>query len=195
MTPQRYASPAPINSLRSRHISQTFNSSRNSIFEKPSPRNSQCQPTEDFEGGGFQIGNRAGFSLQSASSFSEPSEKSLVAENELQDALSHFELSLTVQQRIGFKKSTLKELRLTLQRIQQQHAARHKSMNLPRVQIFINAIQKLENASSFSGTSEFVSYVWGSVKFILLVSASRLYTTRFSQGPKLAYIMFLNGSD
>jgi len=104
--------------------------------------------------------------LHSYSSFSQPIQNSLATEKELQGALSQFKSSLTVQQRSAFGKVTFKDLRLTLQRIQQQHATKYKSMNnLPQVQHFTNVIQQLENASSFPGVSEFVSYVWGSVKY------------------------------
>lgn len=89
-----------------------------------------------------------------------------LAERDFQEALSQFSSCLTAQQRTSFRLASLQGLSMTLMRIQDRLAAKSKAVNLPRLQVFLDGIVKLGKLSSFSETSEFISYVWGAIKFL-----------------------------
>jgi hypothetical protein len=93
---------------------------------------------------------------------------------EFLDALRRFKSFLTAQQLTGFKTVSSDTLRVALLRIQSDQAARLQSMNLTRIQPFVEGFRQLEQGLGFAETPDFIAYILGAVKFSLQVSRPRL---------------------
>jgi hypothetical protein len=150
MTVQRCSSPTQLGRSQTRDV----------VPERSNTYGITSKPHRPDKNPEHQIENRS--SLSADNRENQPS----LAERDFQEALSQFISCLTAQQRTNFKTISLRSLSMTLMRIQHKLAAKSKAMNLPRVQVFLDGILKLEKLSSFLETSNFVSHVWGSMKFL-----------------------------
>lgn len=96
-----------------------------------------------------------------------------MVERDLQQNLKEFRMSVTPQQRTILNKATSNDLRMALLRIEREQARKSKSMNLPRVEAFLQRLKQLSTSSTLD-TSESCTYIWASVKFVLQVCLSLL---------------------
>ena len=112
-------------------------------------------------------------------------------ERGLQQNLKEFRLILSPQQRTILKAATLNDLRMVLLRIEREQAGKSKSMNLPRVEAFLQRVKQLSTSSTLD-TSESCTYIWASVKFVLQVCPSLLVMAKSSPALDCWVIAFTN---
>jgi hypothetical protein len=111
---------------------------------------------------------------------------SSMVEKGLQQNLKEFRMSVTPQQRTILSKATLNDLRMTLLRIEREQARKSKSMNLPRVEAFLQRVKQLSTSSTLD-TSESCTYIWSSVKFVLQVCLSLLVVVKSTLASNCIY--------
>ena len=91
-------------------------------------------------------------------------------ENSLRVVLSSFTKRLTPKELDDFQSTTLKDVRLEIDRIQAEQASRKEMMNMPRIQSFLEAMEQFGKVIEvFLNSSQFVAFIWGPVKFVLQV--------------------------
>ena len=101
----------------------------------------------------------------------QPPKSASVVERGFRDALDKFKAPLSSQDRDRFQYTTLEDLQREVLKIQAKQAAKFESMNLRRVQAFLEAFGQFgEVIEVFLNSSEFVGFVWGPMKFLLQVS-------------------------
>ncbi|KAH8733175.1 hypothetical protein GQ44DRAFT_821389 [Phaeosphaeriaceae sp. PMI808] len=90
----------------------------------------------------------------------------------LRKALDKFCLRLSADELSKFKNTTFESLRYELSQLQQQQAAKKEMMNLSRIQAFLEGMQQLtKTIEVFLNASNFVAFVWGPMKFLLLTAS------------------------
>lgn len=93
-----------------------------------------------------------------------------ISSEALRKALDEFKQRLTGEELAKFQNTTFESLRDELHTLQQQQAAKKDMMNLTRIQAFLEGMQQLtKTIEVFLNASNFVAFVWGPVKFLLLV--------------------------
>jgi len=100
----------------------------------------------------------------------QPPNISLPAERGFREALKKFRARLSSREDARFEFTTLDELRRAVLQIQAKQAAKSESMNLPRIQAFLEGFRQFgEVIEVFLNSSVFVAFIWGPMKFLLLV--------------------------
>src|SRR6266566_9521741 len=90
--------------------------------------------------------------------------------NGFQRALKAFESRLKPSERAQFTATTLDELKVTILAIQANQRSRKKMMHMGRILSFLEAMEQFGNVVEvFLNTTNFLAYVWGPVKLLLLV--------------------------
>lgn len=90
-----------------------------------------------------------------------------------QQAVSGFEASLTDKQRREFQGCTRKDVEAAIQGIQNLLASERKQRNIQKIAKFVEGIPQLAKVIEvFVNCDSTVAFVWGPVKFVLLVSHS-----------------------
>ena len=85
--------------------------------------------------------------------------------------LRSFKAHLTPVEQNSFTSTTLEDVRLTVASIQQTHISARTNRNVARLREFLEAIESYSKVLDvFVNTSEFVAFVWGPIKYLLLVS-------------------------
>lgn len=86
-------------------------------------------------------------------------------------ALADFQRDLTAQQRRDFSVTTLQDVKDEMAKIQARQGPEKKLRGMSRMSKFLEAMQQLEQVISvFLNVSAFVAFVWGPIKFFLVVS-------------------------
>jgi hypothetical protein len=99
-------------------------------------------------------------------------------EDSFRNVLEDFTKRLTNQELETFKLTSLQDLQDAVGKIQAEQAARRESMNMTRIRSFLEAAEQFGSVVEvFLNTTEFLAFVWGPMKFLLVVSVSKL---RFS---------------
>ena len=85
--------------------------------------------------------------------------------------LRSFKAHLTPVEQNSFTGTTLEDVRLTVASIQQTQISARTNRNVARLREFLEAIESYSKVLDvFVNTSEFVAFVWGPIKYLLLVS-------------------------
>ena len=92
------------------------------------------------------------------------------AENGFIKALNSFKARLTASERTEFSIATLDDLQVTILTIQREQCQRKKMMHMGRIQSFLEAMEQFTKVIEvFLNTSSVVAFIWGPMKFLLLV--------------------------
>jgi hypothetical protein len=87
-----------------------------------------------------------------------------------QKVLANFRLRLTKAELEKFKICTLKDVQQTIVDIQARQEDRREMRNLPQILGFLEAMTQFGKVVEiFLNTSEILAFVWGPLKFLLLV--------------------------
>ncbi|ROW06784.1 hypothetical protein VMCG_04013 [Cytospora schulzeri] len=85
--------------------------------------------------------------------------------------------SLTAEQRQEFGNTTLTDVKDQIQKIQDKYGSTKRLRNMARLSKFLEAMEQLEQVVSvFLNVNSSVAFVWGPIKFFLLVAATDLKT-------------------
>ncbi|RDW70893.1 uncharacterized protein DSM5745_08404 [Aspergillus mulundensis] len=96
-----------------------------------------------------------------------------IDESAFRQALDKFRLKITPDEALDFQLTTVDDLKSAIKDLQAEQMAERKMRNLRRVQNFVLAMEQFEQIISvYLNASEFVGFVWGPMKFILLVASS-----------------------
>jgi hypothetical protein len=88
--------------------------------------------------------------------------------------LKSFKARLTQSEQSNFTDTTIEELYLTVASIQKTQISERMNKNITRLRTFLEAIESLSKILDlFVNISDFVAFVWGPIKYLLLVSVSR----------------------
>jgi hypothetical protein len=86
--------------------------------------------------------------------------------------LKSFKARLTQSEQSNFTDTTIEELHLTVASIQKTQISERMNKNITRLRTFLEAIESLSKILDlFVNISDFVAFVWGPIKYLLLVSA------------------------
>jgi hypothetical protein len=86
--------------------------------------------------------------------------------------LKSFKARLTQSEQSDFTDTTIDDLHLTVASIQKTQISERTNKNITRLRTFLEAIESLSKILDlFVNISDFVAFVWGSIKYLLLVSA------------------------
>ena len=90
-----------------------------------------------------------------------------------QDALDWFKKDLSPREIVDFEKTTLHSLKAEIIRIQADQERLRSQMHLERTQSFLEAMEQFGKVVDvFLNSTPFLGYVWGPMKFLLLVSSA-----------------------
>lgn len=85
-------------------------------------------------------------------------------------ALKNFKDHLTQAEQNSFKDTTIDDLKSTIDRIQAKQLSNRTNRNVKRLRAFLEAVDSLTKVLDvFVNVSDFVAFVWGPMKFLLLV--------------------------
>jgi hypothetical protein len=85
--------------------------------------------------------------------------------------LKSFKARLTQSEQSNFTDTTIEELHLTVASIQKTQISERMNKNITRLRTFLEAIESLSKILDlFVNISDFVAFVWGPIKYLLLVS-------------------------
>lgn len=91
--------------------------------------------------------------------------------------LKSFKARLTPAEQSSFAHTTIHDLYLTLASIQQTQISERTITNVKRLRKFLEVTQSLtKTLELFVNVSDFVAFVWGPIKYLLLVSSSTVFT-------------------
>jgi hypothetical protein len=98
------------------------------------------------------------------------------ASEQLARSLNGFRASLGRREVEAFNSASLREVQISLARIQLDQERINEMMNLPRMNLFLDAMVEFDKALSIfmdssdpSKTTELMKFIWGPVKFLLQV--------------------------
>ena len=84
--------------------------------------------------------------------------------------LRSFKAHLTQSEQNNFAGTTIKDLHLTIAGIQKKQLSNRTNKNVTRLRIFLEAVDSLTKVLDiFVNVNDFVAFVWGPMKFLLLV--------------------------
>lgn len=84
--------------------------------------------------------------------------------------LASFKKRLTPKEQDDFQFATLGEVRAVIASIQTEQEALKAMMNMTRIQSFLEGMEQFGKVIEvFLNASNFVAFIWGPVKFLLLV--------------------------
>jgi len=85
--------------------------------------------------------------------------------------LKSFKARLTHEEQSSFTGTTLDDLRLTVASIQKTQISDRTNRNVARLRTFLEAVESISKVLDlFVNISDFVAFVWGPIKYLLLVS-------------------------
>jgi hypothetical protein len=88
--------------------------------------------------------------------------------------LKSFKARLTQSEQSTFTDTTIDDLHLTVASIQKTQISERTNKNITRLRTFLEAIESLSKILDlFVNISDFVAFVWGPIKYLLLVSVPR----------------------
>lgn len=88
-----------------------------------------------------------------------------------QMAVAKFAASLTDKQRLEFRGCSLKEVEDTIRGVEARLASERRQRNMQRVSKFLEGMDQLGKVVEvFVNCDSTVAFIWGPIKFILLVS-------------------------
>jgi hypothetical protein len=91
-----------------------------------------------------------------------------------QNAVNSFEATLTDRQRREFHGCSLKDVEDTIRGIESRLASQRKQRNMRRIAKFVEGMSQLGKVIEvFVNCDVTVAFVWGPIKFVLLVSPFR----------------------
>jgi hypothetical protein len=91
-------------------------------------------------------------------------------EADLKTSLDDFKAQITSEQEEGFSKTSLKDLKEEIVKLQKTQGDVRKVMGLHRIEVFLKTVEQWGKVVDvFANSSIFVAFVWGPVKFVLLV--------------------------
>ena len=89
--------------------------------------------------------------------------------------LRSFKARLTPGEQNSFTGTTLEDLRLTVASIQKTQITERTNKNVARLRKFLEAIESYSKVLDvFVNINDFVAFVWGPIKYLLLVSMPRI---------------------
>jgi hypothetical protein len=95
--------------------------------------------------------------------------------------LKSFKARLTQSEQSNFTDTTIEELHLTVASIQKTQLSERTNKNITRLRTFLEAIESITKILDlFVNISDFVAFVWGPIKYLLLVSVPRAPESCFS---------------
>lgn len=87
-----------------------------------------------------------------------------------QRALANFTARLTKEELENFKLSSLSDVQIAVQKIQDEQGRRKSMMNLTRIQGFLEGMDQYGKVIEvFLNASSLLCFIWGPMKFILQV--------------------------
>ena len=90
-------------------------------------------------------------------------------------ALRSFKAHLTPVEQGSFAGTTLEDVRLTVASIQKTQITERTNKNVARLRKFLEAIESYSKVLDvFVNINDFVAFVWGPIKYLLLVSMPRM---------------------
>ena len=93
--------------------------------------------------------------------------------------LRSFKAHLTPGEQSSFTGTTLEDLRLTVASIQKTQISERTNKNVARLRKFLEAIESYSKVLDvFVNINDFVAFVWGPIKFLLLVSMPKNLSRR-----------------
>jgi hypothetical protein len=102
--------------------------------------------------------------------------------------LRSFKARLTPGEQSSFTGTTIEDLRLTIASIQKTQISERTNKNVARLRKFLEAVESYSKVLDvFVNINDFVAFVWGPIKYLLLVSMlSVLLNSWFTDCPLLA---------
>lgn len=92
-------------------------------------------------------------------------------ETGFKEVLSNFKRKLTPQEESDFTSTTLKDLKASIINLQKEQKESKNLRNLNKIQPFLQAMSQYQTIIEvFLNTSDILCFVWGPLKFLLLVS-------------------------
>ena len=91
-----------------------------------------------------------------------------------QAAVNKFRVRLSAEENSDFQETTYEQLCQTVFRIQQEQEYAKSMMNLNRIQSCIEALNEFGKVVEVFLNVSYVSFVWGPIKFLLLVRSQLL---------------------
>ncbi|EEU36073.1 uncharacterized protein NECHADRAFT_102084 [Fusarium vanettenii 77-13-4] len=92
-------------------------------------------------------------------------------------ALDGFRTTLTPQQQKDFSFNTLQDVQARIQSIQARYGPEKKFRNMKRLSKFLDGMKQVEElVTIFLNVHEVVAFVWGPIKFALMIASNRLET-------------------
>lgn len=89
--------------------------------------------------------------------------------------LRSFKAHLTPGEQGSFTGTTLEDVRLTVASIQKTQITERTNKNVARLRKFLEAIESYSKVLDvFVNINDFVAFVWGPIKYLLLVSIPRM---------------------
>lgn len=89
--------------------------------------------------------------------------------------LKSFKAHLTQSEQNNFAGTTIKDLHLTIAGIQKTQLSDRTNKNVKRIRTFLEAVESLTKVLDiFVNVNDFVAFVWGPVKFLLLVGLPKI---------------------
>jgi hypothetical protein len=108
-------------------------------------------------------------------------ERTSVGGSAFQSAYAKFRARLPGNQLLEFQNTTYEELCQEIVRIQHEQEKNKKMMNLSRIQACLEAMNQFgKTIEVFLNVSDAVAFVWGPIKFLLLVSIGRAHSFSIS---------------
>jgi len=84
--------------------------------------------------------------------------------------LKSFKAHLTQTELNSFAGTTIRDLHLTIAGIQKTQLSNRTNKNVTRLRAFLEAVESLTKVLDvFVNVSDFVAFIWGPMKFLLLV--------------------------
>ncbi|OBT70089.1 hypothetical protein VE03_00429 [Pseudogymnoascus sp. 23342-1-I1] len=88
-----------------------------------------------------------------------------------EESRSRFLIGLTNSEKNDFKFTTLQGVHDAIDKIQDEHGSQRKMRNMTRIRGFIEAMEQYGTVIEvFLNVSDFIAFIWGPVKFLLLVA-------------------------
>lgn len=90
-------------------------------------------------------------------------------------ALRSFKAHLTPVEQGSFAGTTLEDVRLTVASIQKTQITERTNKNVARLRKFLEAVESYSKVLDvFVNINDFVAFVWGPIKYLLLVSIPKM---------------------
>jgi hypothetical protein len=103
-------------------------------------------------------------------------------EDTFKGILADFSKGLTTKELLDFRSVTIKDVRKTILRIQENQEQTMTMMNVTRVGSFLEAMNQFSKVmEGFLNASDFLGFIWGSMDFIMQVRPRNRQNAHLSQ--------------